>query len=41
VYTEVQFKKPKGGDNLGDLNIVGITAVKLIIKEMERGRNVD
>jgi hypothetical protein len=41
VYTNLQFQKSKGTDNLGDLNIVGITVVKWILKEIGRGENVD
>jgi hypothetical protein len=34
VYTNLQFQKPKGRDNLGDLNTVGITVVKWIRREI-------
>jgi len=41
VYTNLQFQNPKGRDNLGDLNIVGITVAKWILKGTGRGKNVD
>ena len=41
MYTNLQFQKSKGTDNLGDLNIVGIIIiiiiVKWILKEIGRG----
>jgi hypothetical protein len=40
VY-KFQFQKPKERDNLRDLNIVGITVAKWILKEIGRGKNVD